>query len=255
MTSYRALDRWDGFAIMGGVKFGFVAPLAMMLPIPPAERPHVTAILAMTADGKLADYTRSAGRFGSPQDQRHLETQVAAADIVLFGAGTLRAYGTTMTVQQPQLQQQRRDRGQPLQPIQMVCSASGQIDRACHFFQQDAPRWLLTTDAGAGDWGSPEFDRVWATGEAVDWQGVMTELQQTGRSRLALLGGGKLVGQFWEMGLIDELWLTVCPLILGGETAPTPVQTAGWREAIAPRLALISATPVDDELFIHYRVR
>ncbi|MFM2430346.1 MAG: hypothetical protein RLZZ511_1559 [Cyanobacteriota bacterium] len=226
-----------------------------MIQVRPSERPQVTAILAMTADGKLADYTRSAGRFGSKQDQLHLEAKVAEADIVLFGAGTLRAYGTTMTVQQSQLQRQRRDRGQPVQPIQMVCSASGQLDRACHFFQQDAPRWLLTTAAGAQDWGSPEFDRVWATGDTVDWAAVMTELRQAGLSRLALLGGGQLVGQFWEMGLIDQLWLTVCPLILGGATAPTPAQNAGWREAIAPRLELISVAPVDDELFIHYRVK
>jgi 5-amino-6-(5-phosphoribosylamino)uracil reductase len=220
-----------------------------------SPRPHVTAVMAMSADGKLADYTRSAGRFGSKADQDHLEARVAESDAVLFGAGTLRAYGTTMSVQDPQLQADRADRGQPAQPIQIVCSASGDLDPECHYFSQPIPRWLLTTHAGATHWAAPKFDRVWAVGEAIDWPIVMAGLTEVGIGKLALLGGGKIVGSCLEAGLIDELWLTICPLMLGGATAPTPVQTAGWLEAAAPRLALISVTPIADEIFLHYRMK
>ncbi len=219
------------------------------------QRPHVTVVLAMSADGKLADRTRSAGRFGSKQDQHHLEARVAAADAVLFGAGTLRAYGTTMTVQQPRLQADRANRGQPPQPIQIVCSASGNFDANCDYFAQAIPRWLLTTPVGVRDWAMPKFDRVWAVGDTIDWSIVLDELARSGIQQLALLGGGKIVGSFFEAGLVNELWLTVCPLILGGATAPTPVQTPGWLEANAPRLHLIEVAPVDDEIFLHYRVK
>jgi 5-amino-6-(5-phosphoribosylamino)uracil reductase len=220
-----------------------------------ADRPQVTVVLAMSADGKLADHTRSAGRFPSKQDQHHLEARVAAADAVLFGAGTLRAYGTTMSVRDPQLQTDRADRGQAAQPIQIVCSASGELDPNCHFFSQAIPRWLLTTHAGAKDWAAPQFDRVWAVGEPIDWPMVLKELGRSGIKKLALLGGGQIVGSFFTAGLVDELWLTVCPLILGGPTSPTPVQTPGWLEAQAPRLHLISVAPVDDEIFLHYRIQ
>ncbi|NJN49472.1 MAG: RibD family protein [Alkalinema sp. RL_2_19] len=205
-------------------------------------RPYMTAVLAMSADGKLADYTRSAGRFGSPQDQVHLEARVAEADLVLFGAGTLRAYGTTMSVHTPTLQAMRSAAGKPVQPIQMVCSASGDLDPDCHFFTQPIPRWLLTTTAGAKDWSAPQFDRVWAVDHVIDWQLVMAELAQAGITKIALLGGGKLVASCFAAGLVDEIWLTVCPLILGGPTSPTPVQSSGWLEAVAPRLRLMSAT-------------
>jgi 5-amino-6-(5-phosphoribosylamino)uracil reductase len=219
------------------------------------QRPHVTAVMAMSADGKLADHTRSAGRFGSKADQDHLEARVAAADAVLFGAGTLRAYGTTMSVQNAKLQADRTDRGQPAQPIQIVCSASGDLDPDCHYFSQPIPRWLLTTNAGVKDWAAPKFDRVWAVGEAINWSIVLAELATAGITKLALLGGGQIVGSFFEAGVIDELWLTVCPLILGGATAPTPVQTPGWLEATAPRLELLTAVPIGDEIFLHYRVK
>ena len=62
-----------------------------------------TLVLAMTVDGKIADGGRSAAKFSSPQDFRHLELQVAQADAVLIGAGTLRIHGTTMRVLDPEL--------------------------------------------------------------------------------------------------------------------------------------------------------
>lgn len=219
------------------------------------KRPKVTAVLAMSVDGKLADYTRAAGRFGSPQDQIHLEERVAAADAVIFGAGTLRAYGTTMTVHTPALQAQRVAAGRPLQPIQIVCSASGDLPRESHFFTQSIPRWLLTTQAGGQNWGKPQFDRVWPIGTKIDWSVVMADLLQHDIHQLALLGGGKLVASLLEQNLVDELWLTICPLILGGGAAPTPVQNSGWLEAHAPRLKLLSANSIDQEVFLHYRFR
>jgi 5-amino-6-(5-phosphoribosylamino)uracil reductase len=83
----------------------------------------------------------------------------------------------------------------------------------------------------------------------------LDQLARSGIERLALLGGGKIVGSFFAAELVNELWLTVCPLILGGATAPTPVQTPGWLEATAPRLHLIEVAPVNDEIFLHYRVK
>ena len=82
-------------------------------------RPHTTAILAMTADGKIADYQHTAARFGSIHDRTHLEQQVALVDGVLFGAATLRSYGTTMSVSNQILLQERRTRSQLPQPVQI----------------------------------------------------------------------------------------------------------------------------------------
>ena len=108
------------------------------------EQPHTTVVLAMTADGKISDRLSSAARFGSSNDKAHLEQQVARADGVLFGAGTLRAYGTTMSVTNPTLLQQRKERGQQPQPAQIVVSASLDFNPQWRFFQQPVPRWLIT---------------------------------------------------------------------------------------------------------------
>lgn len=116
------------------------------------NRPHVTAILAMTADGKITDYRRSAARFGSSNDQLHLETQISLVDGVIFGADTLRAYGTTMSVSNSQLLEAREKRSQTSQPVQIIVSASGNLNSTWRFFRQPVPRWLLTVPHGAKLW-------------------------------------------------------------------------------------------------------
>src|SRR4028119_937416 len=107
------------------------------------QRPHTTVVLAMSADGKIADVTRSPARFSSPADRAHLEKQIALADAILLGAGTLRAYGTTLGVSNPQLLQIREQGGVSPQPVQIVCSRSADLDPRLRFFRQQVPRWLL----------------------------------------------------------------------------------------------------------------
>ena len=271
------------------------------------DRPLATVILAISADGKIADAVRSPARFGSAKDKAHLEQQVAASDAVLFGNGTLQAYGTTMRVISPELLKQRELQGKPPQPVQIVCSRSVQFDPNLRFFQQPVPRWLLTgqdtretplpspyptkdskfdrtsgtilkngQDArstteefscGTGilpihkkliEYGATsQFDRIIyakTAGGEIDWIDAFQQLANFGIKRLAILGGGKLVASVLAAGLVDELWLTVCPLILGGADAPTPVEGKGFLADLAPKLELLAVKQVGQEVFLHYRI-
>lgn len=224
---------------------------------PPINCPYTIVVLAMSADGKIADAGKSPARFSSPADKLHLEAQVAAADAVLFGAGTLRAYGTTIRVTQPQLIQQRYQQLLPPQPVQIVVSCSGNIDRQLPFFQQPVPRYLLTTNDGAKLWqNQSSFDAVIvaeaSTKSKINWSNALKKISDRGLNRLAVLGGSEVVAGILAADLIDELWLTVCPLLLGGN-APTPVGGVGFAEIVAPRLELLSAKVVASEVFLHYR--
>jgi 5-amino-6-(5-phosphoribosylamino)uracil reductase len=227
------------------------------------DRPLATVILAISADGKIADAVRSPARFGSANDKAHLEQQVAASDAVLFGNGTLQAYGTTMRVISPELLKQRELQGKPPQPVQIVCSRSSQFDPNLRFFQQPVPRWLLTGQDADTALPSPyattnsKFDRIIyakTAGGEIDWIDAFQQLANLDIKRLAILGGGKLVASVLAAGLVDELWLTVCPLILGGADAPTPVEGEGFLADLAPKLELLAVKQVGQEVFLHYRV-
>ncbi|MGF1521026.1 MAG: RibD family protein [Leptolyngbyaceae cyanobacterium] len=219
------------------------------------SRVYITVVLAMSADGKIADRDRTAARFSSREDLLHLETEIAQADAVLFGAGTLRAYGTCLSVRQPILIAQRQAHQKPDQPIQIVCSRSGQISPTLRFFQQPVPRWLLTTQQGASAWTQQDkFDRILSLLQVpTNWPDILQTLQHQGIQKLTVLGGGELVADFMQQNLIDEMHLTVCPLLIGGYTAPTPCDGDGVPVELAPKLQLIQVKPLGDEVFLQYR--
>jgi len=223
------------------------------------HRPWLTVILAMTADGKISDYRRSPARFGSSGDRAHLETQIAQTDAVLLGAGTLRAYGTSVSLSRPEQLGQRLDRGLAPQPVHIICSLSGELDPQLKFFRQGFPRWLLTSPQGAKPWQenySQHFQLVLPllpSAGATNWVQVLAQLKALGINYLGVLGGGQLLGSLLPWHCWDELWLTLCPYLLGGETAPNLIAGQGLLQQEAQNLTLLGVETQGNEVFLHYQ--
>lgn len=219
------------------------------------NKPHIVAIAAMSADGKIADRGGSPARFASAVDKSHLEAQIARLDAVMFGANTLRAYGTSLVIRDPELLRQRQEAGKPPQPIHIVCSRSGAIASDLAFFRQPLPRWLLGDSECLGQWQDGQyFDRAIALDPTGHWSVTLALLRAQNIQSLGILGGGELIASFAEQALVDELWLTLCPILLGGTTAPSLMAGAGFWEAQGLRLELLDLRVVASEIFIHYRV-
>jgi 5-amino-6-(5-phosphoribosylamino)uracil reductase len=130
------------------------------------------------------------------------------------------------------------------------------------FFQQPIPRWLLTLPGNDGKWqNKPEFERILiapmitrANNFIINWTATLQQLADLGLQRLAILGGGELVAALFDEDLIDELRLTLCPLVFGGQSAPTPVGGRGFIQSQGKKLQLLEVKQIEQELFLHYRV-
>jgi 5-amino-6-(5-phosphoribosylamino)uracil reductase len=71
----------------------------------------------------------------------------------------------------------------------------------------------------------------------VDIHAALQHLTTLGIKRLVVLGGGTCITSMLELDLIiDEFWLTICPLILGGSTARSTVEGSGFLFELPPRL-------------------
>ncbi|MBC8122653.1 MAG: RibD family protein [Gemmatimonadaceae bacterium] len=213
-----------------------------------------TLVLAMSLDGKIGGTGGQAAHFGSAADRRHLEMQVADADAVLMGADTVRAYSTAFLIRDPELIEARVAAGRPAQPLTIVCTRQADLSLDLPFFGQPLERVILT---GKHSRSRAEHYRgvaeVWTCGEEeVDFRLAWEMLAQKNIGSLVALGGGNVAAQLFAHDLIDAVWLTVCPLVLGGKDSPTPVDGNG-NLAGAPRLRLVSVERVADELFLHYR--
>jgi riboflavin biosynthesis pyrimidine reductase len=110
---------------------------------------------------------------------------------------------------------------------------------------------FLTSGEDPGGWAAPV--EIVRTGEVtIPW--ILDELASRGVRTLLIEAGGDLVFQFLAADAVDELYVTVCPLILGGRLSPTLADGVGFSPATARRLSLAHAHRVGDELYCRYVV-
>jgi 5-amino-6-(5-phosphoribosylamino)uracil reductase len=217
-----------------------------------------TVVMALSIDGKISSVDPAAPRVTSPADQFHVEYQASLADLLLQGAGTIRAEGRGMTIHNPELLAARAVRRQSQQPIVCVVSQSLALSPDLPFFQQDLDRWILTTRLGLERNPYPELHRVARlidVGETeIDWDLAYAYLEQQGIHKVVALGGGHLTASLLKARRVDDCWLTIWPLIYGGKNTPTPVEGEGFDPHQIPPVELIESRQIGSELFLHYRV-
>ena len=217
-----------------------------------------TVVLGMTADGKISATDPQAPRTTDAADQEHLEYQVSRADLILVGAGTIRAEGTTFTIRNPELIAARAVRGQSPQPITCVVSRSLELSVDLPFFSQDVERWILTTRSSMERNTQPTLSnlaRLVDLGDKdLNWDQAYDFLDKQGIRKVVALGGGNLTATLLDAGRIDDLWLTIWPVIFGGRNAPSPVEGEGFIPSKAPLLQLLESRQIGSELFLHYQL-
>jgi 5-amino-6-(5-phosphoribosylamino)uracil reductase len=207
----------------------------------------IRLVLAVSLDGRLAPPEGGPARFGGAGDRRALEESIAWADGCLMGAGSLRAHRSSCLIHGADLLAARAVAGRCPQPPVLVvsrhCPPPG-LDPHWPFWQQPFARWLLSAAAAAA---APGFDRVLPL---PPWPELTPGLAALGLRRLVLLGGGDLAGAMLAAGVVDELQLTLCPLLLGGRHTWLPPQLTD----LPGRWDLVDQRPLGgDELCLHYR--
>lgn len=232
--------------------------------------PYLTAIVAMSVDGKISEATDTPAKFSSKADLDHLEAQISLWDAIIFGGNTLRAYGTSLVIKNPELLRQRQENNQPLQPLNIVCSASGNINPKLLFFSQSLPRGLLTSPEGRINWqgkvkdfkdDSSEkednyFQDFFVNENPFNWEEILTKLSALNYHKIGILGGGKLISSLLAENLINELWITICPLIIGTKLAPSFLDSDILGKINLPiNLKLLEVKQVNEEIFLHYLIK
>ncbi|BAQ64761.1 5-amino-6- [Geminocystis sp. NIES-3709] len=224
----------------------------------------MSAIVAMSVDGKISTASDKPARFSSKADLKHLETQISGYDAIVFGGNTLRAYGTSLVIKNPFLLEKRRENNQPLQPLNIVCSPSGNINPTLPFFCQSLPRGLLTTDKGLIHWhekintfnqenDNNFFQEIFTFNYPFNWRDILQQLHFLNYRKIGILGGSKLISSLLKENLIKDLWLTICPLIIGTKTATNLLDNNLLNRSI--NLTLIEVKQIDQEIFLHYLVK
>lgn len=207
-------------------------------------RPWVRVNFVSSADG-AASVDGTSGGLGSDADKQVFGVLRELAEVVLVGAGTVRA---------EDYRGARRDTvGRDTPPPIAVVTGSADLDPGSKLFTDTrVPPIVLTLGSASAE----RRDRLAAAGADVvvlDDLGpasLLGELGRRGLHRVLCEGGPSLFGGLVAADAVDELCLTVAPVLAAG----TAGRIARGPEGSPPRLlSLVGALEADGTLLLHYR--
>ena len=232
----------------------------LSFPDPPQDRPFVAINMVMSADGRTVVDGTERG-LGSTLDQRLMRELRVHFDVVLNGAATFRASGTSARLNNPSLEQWRTDRGMSPSPIAAVLTRSGNLPPERRFFTDHSFEAIIYLSSAAPESVRQELELrgrpVVVVPEGDEASAALNHMKsELGATRVLVEGGAKLNGDLIRHDCVDEYFLTLAPKVTGGDSAHPTVQ---WPDnptaAEIKQLHLLHAMPAENgELFLRYHV-
>lgn len=213
---------------------------------------HLRVNMISSADGAATTGGRVGG-LTSTADQALLHLLRALADVVLVGAGTIRAEGYGPVELPGQWQRRRVDRGQLPNPPLALLTRRLDLDLAAPLFTEAVSRPLiLTSEAAPAERrkAAGEVAELIVIGEEyVDLPAAMDALVARGLVHVLSEGGPHMLSGLFAADLVDELCLAVAPVVTGGDDMRI---TSGPRLSPPKGLQLRHVLEEEQFLFLRY---
>lgn len=228
---------------------------AYAYPVREGGEAWLRANMVSTLDG-AAQHDGRSHTLSSPADKRIFGVLRGLADVVVVGAETVRQEGYRPARAREAFASRRAASGQDPAPAIAVVTASLGLDFTLPLFTSPLVPTLVLTGAAAPPDRVRDAEKagvevvIAGDGPGVDPARAVAALAERGMRRLLTEGGPRLLGQFVAGGVLDELCLTMSPLLASGyaqRIAGGPVL------AVPERFALASLLEEDGFLFCGYR--
>ncbi len=211
-------------------------------------RPRVVAIMIASADGR-ATVGGTSAKLGHPEDRALLRGLRAAADCVLVGTGTLAAerYAELLDAGQ---RTARIAAGRSPHPLVATHSRGGRIPWDVPVFAEAGVEKQVYVGEKVLPPAAAVTTDVHVMAEGAGLREALTHLRSVrGIASVACEGGPGLLRALLADDLVDDLLLTVAPLVVAGDG---PTGLTGPELPGPPRLALADVHRAGDHLFLRY---
>jgi riboflavin biosynthesis pyrimidine reductase len=198
------------------------------------DRPYVLANFVASADGR-ATVDQQSRKLSGSGDREMFYALRERVDAVLVGPTTLKAEHYKRMLPAQERRERRLAAGRPAEPLAVTVSRSGNVPRDIPLFA-DAPDRVLVFE-----------------GPDTELSHMLHTLRSDHNVRTLLCEGGPtLFGALLAEELVDELFLTLAPALVGGASGPAVV--SGPPPEGKPSLELAGVLEHDGTLFLRYKL-
>jgi len=223
-------------------------------------RPFVFINAAMSADGKISTMERKQTRISGKEDFDRVDSLKAECDAIMVGVGTVLADNPSLTLKSEKRREERRKARKDKNPLRIVVDNKARTPVDAEILNKGEGKRIIAVSKLAI---VEDIERLGEKAEIlicgkeeVNLRNLLYLLWQRGVSRLMVEGGATLNWSLISQKLVDEIYIYVGNMIIGGEDAPTLVDGKGFvKEEVMIKLELLSAERVDDGVLLRWRVR
>ena len=208
---------------------------------------------AMTIDGKIATNLGDS-KISTKQDLRRLHRLRSSVDAVIIGISTVIADNPRLTV--------RLVKRHGTTPVRIIVDSIGRIPLDSKILKSASKiNTIVAVTKRASD---ERVDKIKSAGaivivagtKTVDLKELFFILKKMGFNKILVEGGGELNWSILQLGIVNELMVTIAPRIIGGRTATTLVEGDGYkRVSDGIKMELIKVSRQNNgEVVLYYKM-
>ena len=212
------------------------------------KRPFVIINCAMSADGKIASPSGKQMKISCDEDIKRMYELRNENDAVLVGINTVLSDDPKLTVKEKYVKN-------PKQPIRVVLDTHCKTPVDSQVVNDSTKTFILTGEKCSKKFGK-KVEVIFCNRDKdglIDLKKILDILYNKGIKKLMVEGGGTVIWNFLKSGFVDEFYIYVNPIIIGGSDTPTLI---GKNKIINANinLKLIETKTIGPGILLHYRL-
>lgn len=214
------------------------------------NRPYVIINCAMSADGKIASPSGKQLRISNEEDIKRMYILRNSCDAVLVGVNTIISDNPKLTVKQEYVKN-------PKNPIRIILDTHCRT-KADALAVDDKAKTLIFADGlcdrNYGD--NVEIIQCDTDSEGfIDLKMMLEKLYSYGIRKLMAEGGSTVIWNFLKSGYVDDFYVFIGPMIIGGKYTPSMADGEGInQEDELINLEIVEVSKMGNGIFVHYKL-
>ena len=214
------------------------------------NRPYVIVNCAMSADGKIASPSGKQLRISDDEDIKRMHNLRNSSDAVLVGVGTILSDNPKLTVKKEYV-------NNPKNPVRVILDTQCRTPVKSLAVDDKSKTLIIVNSLCSKEYG----DNVEVIQCEIDSDGfidlgkMLELLYNHGIKKLMVEGGSTVIWNFLKQGLVDDLFVYIGPVIVGGKYTPSMADGEGINsEDDVINLEIVKVSKTREGILTHYRM-